>query len=91
MTFQCQPSIEPGDLAMFLNVWICVLDFWADVCVGLSFIILSYIWNCRQPYTTKRGLSQRFENRWDIPKKHWDRVKIPIPAFFFPALQTVAV
>ena len=32
----------------------------------------------------KMGLSQRFEKRWDSPKKRWDRVKIPIPAFFFP-------
>ena len=31
----------------------------------------------------KTGLSQRFQNRWDSPKKRWDRVKIPIPAFFF--------
>ena len=30
------------------------------------------------------GLSQHFQNRWDSPKKRWDRVKIPIPAFFFP-------
>ena len=36
----------------------------------------------------KMGLSQRFQNRWDSPKKRWDRVKIPIPAFFFPVLQT---
>ena len=34
----------------------------------------------------KTGLSQRFEKRWDSPKKRWDRVKIPIPAFFFPTL-----
>ena len=32
----------------------------------------------------KKGLSQRFEKRWDSPKKRWDRVKIPIPVFFFP-------
>ena len=38
----------------------------------------------------KTGLSQRFQNRWDSPRKRWDRVKIPIPAFFFPALQTAA-
>ena len=38
----------------------------------------------------KTGLSQRFEKCWDSPKKRWDRVKIPIPAFFFPALQTAA-
>ena len=36
----------------------------------------------------KMGLSQRFQNRWDSPKKRWDSVKIPIPAFFFPVLQT---
>ena len=36
----------------------------------------------------KTGLSQRFEKRWDSPKKRWDRVKIPIPTFFFPAFQT---
>ena len=36
----------------------------------------------------KTGLSQRFQNRWDSPKKRWDRVKIPIPVFFSPALQT---
>ena len=36
----------------------------------------------------KTGLSQRFQKRWDSPKKRWDRVKIPILAFFFPALQT---
>ena len=33
----------------------------------------------------KRGLSQRFQNRWDSPRKRWDRVKIPILAFFFPS------
>ena len=38
----------------------------------------------------KTGLSQRFEKCWDSPKKRWDRVKIPIPAFFFSALQTAA-
>ena len=32
----------------------------------------------------KKGLSQRFQNHWDSPKKRWDRVKIPIPVFFFP-------
>ena len=30
----------------------------------------------------KKGLSQRFEKRWDSPKKRWDRVKIPIRRFF---------
>ena len=34
----------------------------------------------------KKGLSQRFEKRWDSPKKRWDKVKIPIPAFFSPVL-----
>ena len=38
----------------------------------------------------KTGLSQHFEKRWDSPKKRWDRVKIPIPAFFFLAHQTAA-
>ena len=42
------------------------------------------------PHYKKTGLSQRFEKCWDSPKKRWDRVKIPIPAFFFPALQTAA-
>ena len=32
----------------------------------------------------KTGLSQHFQNRWDSPKKHRDRVKIPIMVFFFP-------
>ena len=39
----------------------------------------------------KTGLSQRFENHWDSPKKHWDKVKILILAFFVPALQIAAV
>ena len=39
-------------------------------------------------YYKKRGLSQCFQKRCDSPKKHWDKVKIPILAFFFPALQT---
>ena len=43
----------------------------------------------RHKHYKKTELSQRFQNRWDSPKKRWDRVKIPIPAFFFPALQTV--
>ena len=34
----------------------------------------------------KNGATPRFEKRWDSPKKRWDRVKIPIPAFFSPAL-----
>ena len=37
--------------------------------------------------TKKTGLFQRFQNRWDSPKKRWDTVKIPISTFFFPALQ----
>ena len=30
-------------------------------------------------------LSQRFQKHWDSPKKRWDRVKIPISAFFLDA------
>ena len=49
-------------------------------------INFQYKW---ETYTTKKTrLSQRFQTRWDSPKKHWDRVKIPIPAFFFLAPQT---
>ena len=49
----------------------------------------------KKKHYKKTGLSQRFQKRWDSPKKRWDSPKkrwdrslFPIPAFFFPALQT---
>ena len=42
----------------------------------------------KKKHYKKTGLSQRFQKRWDSPKKRWDRSLFPIPAFFFPALQT---
>ena len=49
-----------------------------------SKILTNY--NARLIHYKKMGLSQRFQNCWDSPKKRWDKVKIPFAAFFFPVL-----
>ena len=38
--------------------------------------------HCFTHTTKKMGLSQHLQNRQDSPRKHWNRVKMPISVFF---------
>ena len=65
----------------------CWIIFWT-VTKYKRVMILKCQWgsrkvSVRKSYYKKRGLSQRFQNCWDSPRKHWNRVKIPILVFFF--------
>ena len=75
---------QPSECKLRENTDLSELE---DSMQQMQLITSTLIRNLSRHYK-KTGLSQRFQNRWDSPKKRWDRVKIPIPAFFFPALQT---